>query len=110
MATKVTLKSVREQFKTVNNGSMFTIIKQVYAILGDRKDWAPELKKVLPATKKNALDEAQVIMDWGKVGQTRIIKRTNKRTNCVTQIESKIKPSADMVLRYYVSKYNEAHK
>lgn len=107
---KVTLKSVREQFKSVNNGSMFSIIKQVYAILDDRKEWAPELKKVLPANKKQALDEAQAIMTWGKVGEVRIIKRTNKRTNCITQTETKIKPSADMVLRYYVNKYNEAHK
>lgn len=106
---KVTLKSVRGSFKSLNNGSMFSIIKGMYALLTDDKTGKvvlPDaLKGVLPVSKKQALAEAQSIIDWGKVGSERIIKRTNKE-GCVTEIHSTIKASADMVLRYYVAKAN----
>lgn len=106
---KVSLKSVRESFKSVNNGSMFSVIKAMYAVLTDENgkvSLPKELKGVLPANKKQALNDAQSIIEWGKVGEERIIKRTNKVTNCVTEIHATIKPSADMVLRYYVAKAN----
>lgn len=106
---KVSLKSVRESFKSVNNGSMFAVIKGMYAVLTDEKTGKVALpnglKGVLPTNKKQALNEAQSIIDWGKVGEERIIKRTDKN-GCVTEIHIKIKPSADMVLRYYVAKAN----
>lgn len=106
---KVSLKSVRESFKSVNNGSMFTIIKGMYAVLTDEKTGKVTLpnglKGVLPANKKQALSEAQSIIDWGKVGTERIIKRTDKN-GCTTEIHTTIKPSADIVLRYYVAKAN----
>lgn len=105
---KVSLKSARESFKSINNGSMFNIIKQMYVLFTNEqgKVSLPEgLRGVLPDSKKQALGEAQSIIDWGKVGSERVIKRTDKN-GCVTEIHSTIKPSADMVLRYYVAKYN----
>lgn len=104
----VSLKSVRESFKSVNNGSMFSVIKQMYALFTNEQgkvSLPAELAKIMPASKKQALQEAEQIMKFGKVGETRIIKRTDKN-GCVTEIHSTIKPSADMVLRYYVAKAN----
>lgn len=105
MKAKVSLKSVRESFKSVNNGSMFAVIKQMYALFTNEQgkvSLPAELAKIMPASKKQALSEAQAILDWGKVGEQREIKRKN------TVIYSTIKASSDMVLRYYVAKYNEA--
>lgn len=108
MSQKVLLKSVRNSFKSVNNGSMFSIIKQMYALFTNEQgkvSMPSELARIMPASKKQALSEAADIMKWGNVGAERIIKRTS-RNGCKTEIHSKIKPSADMVLRYYVAKYN----
>lgn len=108
MKKNVSLKAVRESFKSVNNGSMFAVIKQMYALFTNEQgkvSLPAELAKIMPASKKQALSEAQAIMDWGKVGAERIIKRTDKN-GCVTEIHSTIKASSDMVLRYYVAKKN----
>lgn len=104
---KVTLKEVRLDLRSVT-GSMFFCIKSVYAAFTNKDgnlEFTSSLKKIMPA-KKAALEEAQAIMDWGRVGQERIIKRTDKKTGCVTEIHTTIKASCDMVLRYYVAKYN----
>lgn len=105
---KVSLKSARESFKSINSGSMFNVIRQMYSLFTNEqgKVSLPEgLRGVLPDSKRQALSEAQAIMDWGRVGEQRVIKRKDKN-GCVTEIHSTIKPSADMVLRYYVAKYN----
>jgi hypothetical protein len=101
MKSNVTLKEVRNEFAEVK-GSMFFCIKAIYAAFtdADGKCKLPtNLAKIMP-TKKQAQAEAQSILDWGKVGQQREIKRKN------TVIYSTIKASSDMVLRYYVAKYN----
>lgn len=101
MSAKVSIKSVRSEYSEVK-GSMFFCIKSIYAAFTgvDGKCKLPtNLAKIMP-TKKQALEEAQAILDWGKVGEQREIKRKN------TVIYSTIKASSDMVLRYYVAKYN----
>lgn len=101
MEKKVSIKSVRNEYAAVK-GSMFFCIKSIYAAFtgADGKCKLPtNLAKIMPK-KKQALDEAQAILDWGKVGQQREIKRKN------TVIYSTVKASSDMVLRYYVAKYN----
>lgn len=101
MKTNVSIKEVRNEFKEVK-GSMFFCIKSIYAAFtgADGKCKLPtNLAKIMPK-KKQALEEAQAILDWGKVGQQREIKRKN------AVIYSTIKASSDMVLRYYVAKYN----
>lgn len=105
MKANVSIKEVRNEFKEVK-GSMFFCIKSIYAAFtgADGKCKLPtNLAKIMPK-KKQALEEAQAILDWGKVGSERIIKRT--KNGCVTEIHSTIKASSDMVLRYYVAKYN----
>ena len=101
MSTKVSIKSVRSEFSEVK-GSMFFCIKSIYAAFtgADGKCKLPtNLAKIMPK-KKVALEEAQAILDWGKVGEQKTIKRKEKI------IISTIKASSDMVLRYYVAKYN----
>lgn len=103
---KVSIKNVRNEFKEVK-GSMFSCIKYIYATFTDangKTKFPTELHKIMPASKKNALAEANEIMKWGDVGGTKTIKRTKE--GLVTEVNYTIKASCDMVLRYYVAKYN----
>lgn len=105
---KVSLKNVRNEFKEVK-GSMFACIKYIYAAFTDangKTKFPHELAKIMPTSKKTALAEANDIMKWGDVGGIKKIKRTNKETGCATEVSYTIKASCDMVLRYYVAKYN----
>lgn len=103
---KVSIKNVRNGFKEVR-GSMFACIKYIYAAFTDangKLKFKGDLAKIMPASKKIALAEANDIMKWGDVGGTKTIKRTKE--GLVTEVNYTIKASCDMVLRYYVSKYN----
>lgn len=103
---KVTIKNVRNEFKEVK-GSMFACIKYIYAAFTDangKTKFKGDLAKIMPASKKAALAEANDIMKWGDVGGTKTIKRT--KDGLVTEVNYTIKASCDMVLRYYVAKYN----
>lgn len=105
--TKVTIKNVRNEFKEVK-GSMFACIKYIYAAFTDangKTKFPTELYKIMPTSKKAALADANSIMIWGKVGETKTIKRTKE--GLVTEVNYTIKASCDMVLRYYVAKYND---
>jgi hypothetical protein len=107
--TKVTIKNVRNEFKEVK-GSMFACIKYIYAAFTDangKTKFPTELSKILPSSKKTALAEANDIMKWGNVGGTKKIKRTIN--GCITEATYTIKASCDMVLRYYVEKYNNRY-
>lgn len=104
---KVSIKTVRTEFKEVK-GSMFACIKYIYAAFTDangKTKFKGDLAKIMPASKKTALAEANEIMIWGKVGETKAIKRT--KDGLVTEVNYTIKASCDMVLRYYVAKYND---
>lgn len=103
---KVTIKNVRNEFKEVK-GSMFACIKYIYAAFTDangKTKFKGDLAKIMPTSKKTALAEANEIMKWGDVGGTKTIKRTKE--GLVTEVNYTIKASCDMVLRYYVAKYN----
>jgi hypothetical protein len=103
---KVSIKNVRNEFKEVR-GSMFACIKYIYAAFTDangKTKFEGDLAKIMPASKKAALSEANDIMTWGNVGGTKTVKRT--KGGLVTEVNYTIKASCDMVLRYYVAKYN----
>lgn len=93
----VSLKNVRSEFKSVT-GTVSHCISVIYSELDNLG--GTELKKILPNSKKAAMEDATSIYEWGKVGQERTIKMKNG-----VRI-STIKPSVDMVLRYYVAKAN----
>lgn len=99
----VSLKSVRNEFKLVT-GSVSFCIKTIYGAIADEKIGS-NLAKVLPKSRKVALEECTNIYNWGRVGQTRVTKRTNK-DGLQTEVQNTIKASVDMVLRYFVAKYN----
>lgn len=104
--TNVSITNVRNEFKEVK-GSMFACIKYIYAAFTDangKTKFPTNLKKIMPESKKVALSEANDIMKWGNVGGTKTVKRTKE--GLVTEVNYTIKASCDMVLRYYVSKYN----
>lgn len=104
---KVSIKTVRNEFKEVK-GSMFACIKYIYAAFTDangKTKFAGDLAKIMPASKKTALAEANEIMKWGDVGGIKTIKRT--KDGLTTEVNYTIKASCDMVLRYYVAKYND---
>lgn len=93
----VSLKNVRNEFKNVT-GTVSHCISVIYSEYENLSK--TELKKILPNSKKAAMEDASAIYEWGKVGQERTINMKNG-----VRI-STIKPSVDMVLRYYVAKAN----
>lgn len=102
--TKIKLQNVRNEFKNV----VGTISHCISVIYSEYDNLSGDILTILPATKKQAMEQAGDIYKWGNVGAERIIKR--KTPAGVTTIITTIKPSVDMVLRYYVKKYNEAHE
>lgn len=95
----VSLKNVRNEFKSVT-GTVSHCISVVYSEYENLK--GTELCRILPKSKKAAMEDASAIYEWGKVGQEKTIKMKNGVRICT------IKPSVDMVLRYYVAKANLA--
>lgn len=93
----VSLKNVRSEFKSVT-GTVSHCISVIYAEIDNLG--GTKLKKIIPNSKKAAMEDATAIYNWGKVGQERTIKMKNGERICT------IKPSVDMVLRYYVAKAN----
>lgn len=99
----LTLKSIRNAFKN-QTGTVNYCINCVYVAA----DNCAELKAILPKTKKEAQAQATEIYNFGKCGEEKTINRVVK--GCKTQITYTIKPSTDMVLRYFVAKYNKKNQ
>lgn len=103
MKKEFSIKVARKEFKSVT-GTISHCISVIYSEY-DKLE-GTTLHKVLPKTKKEAMEFASSIYTWGKVGEERIIKRTIQATGCTTEIHTTVKPSVDMVLRYFVAKAN----
>lgn len=58
----------------------------------------------MPSSKKNAYTFAEDIAKFGKVGQTKTVHRIIKASE--TDITYHIKPSVDMILKYFTKKAN----
>lgn len=101
MKANISLKLVRNEFKN-QSGSINYCLGCIYTAIEQGGENAKALKAILPKTKKQAYEHAAEIAAFGKVGQIKTINKVVK--GCKTEISYKIKPSVDMVLRYFVAK------
>lgn len=103
----VTLASVRKEFKTINGRSVNSVLSVIYALIAENKEenkvTISLLNKILPSSKKKAKEYINDIILFGHVGEMRTIERKDGK-----KYTYEILPSVDMVLRYFVAKYNDA--
>lgn len=107
MKTNVNLANVRSEFKAINGRSVNNVLSVIYALIAENKEenraTISLLNKILPSSKKKAKDYINDIILFGHVGETRTIKRKDGK-----EYTYDILPSVDMVLRFFVAKYNNA--
>lgn len=103
---RVLIKNVRNDFKA-QTGSINYCLKTIYAAIEQAKEddkQAENLKKIMPKSKAEAYKFAEDIAKFGKVGQAKTIHRVIKASE--TDITFTIKPSVDMILKYFTKKAN----
>ena len=114
-ANAISLKSVRNEFKSVNVATVGNVLSVIYALVNEYREKQREnalnneqvnnlqyLTKILPQSKTQAKKYITDIEKYGNVGGVRIVKKQDDTTR-----EHVIKPSIDMVLRFFVAEYNK---
>lgn len=112
MAT-IKLNEVRKEFKSVNVATVGNVLSIIYSLVNEYKEKQKELSeeqtnslqyltKILPQSKTQAKKYIADIEKYGNVGGVRLVKKQDGTTR-----EHVIKPSIDMVLRFFVAEYNK---
>lgn len=112
MAT-IKLNDVRKEFKSVNVATVGNVLSVIYALVNEYRDKQKELNeeqtnklqyltKILPQSKTQAKKYIADIEKYGNVKGKRVVKTKDGETK-----EYTIRPSVDMVLRYFVAEYNK---
>ena len=112
MAT-IKLNEVRKEFKSVNVATVGNVLSVIYSLVNEYKENQKELSeeqknslqyltKILPQSKTQAKKHIADIEKYGNVNGKRVIKTKDGETK-----EYTIRPSVDMVLRYFVAEYNK---
>lgn len=111
--TTIKLNEVRKEFKSVNVATVGNVLSVIYSLVNEYKEKQRELNeeqanslqyltKILPQSKTQAKKHIADIEKYGNVGGVRIVKKQDG-----TISEYIIRPSVDMVLRYFVAEYNK---
>ena len=113
--TAIKLNEVRKEFKNVNVATVGNVLSVIYSLVNEYREKQKEnalnneqvnnlqyLTKILPQSKTQAKKYIADIEKYGNVGGVRIVKKQDGTTN-----EYIIKPSIDMVLRFFVAEYNK---
>ena len=77
---RVNIKNVRNEFKA-QTGSLNYCLKIIYSAIEEAKEndrQAESLKKIMPKSKSEAYKFAEDIAKYGKVGQSKTIRRVIK--------------------------------
>ena len=114
MAT-IKLNDVRKEFKSVNVATVGNVLSVIYSLVNDYREKQREnalsneqvnnlqyLTKILPQSKTQAKKYIEDIEKYGNVKGKRVVKTKDGETK-----EYTIRPSVDMVLRYFVAEYNK---
>lgn len=114
MAT-IKLNEVRKEFKSVNVATVGNVLSVIYSLVNEYKEKQREnalnkeqvnnlqyLTKILPQSKTQAKKHIANIEKYGNVNGKRVVKTKDGETK-----EYTIRPSVDMVLRYFVAEYNK---
>jgi DNA-directed RNA polymerase subunit F len=111
--TAIKLNEVRKEFKSVNIATVGNVLSVIYSLVNEYKEKQKELSeeqannlqyltKILPQSKTQAKKHIAEIEKYGNVNGKRIVKTKDGETK-----EYTIRPSVDMVLRYFVAEYNK---
>ena len=107
----IKLANVRKEFK-VNKGTFNRCLTEIYAVIKDAKENGKDvanLRKVMPKSKREA---SAFVADFHKanpmVGQYKTKYKKDESGNIIGGKALVIPATTDMVLRYFVAKYNEA--
>lgn len=113
--TTIKLNEVRKEFKSVNVATVGNVLSVIYALVNEYREKQREnalnneqvnnlqyLTKILPQSKTQAKKYIADIESFGNVGGIRVVKKQDGTTS-----EYTIKPSIDMVLRFFVAEYNK---
>ena len=111
--TIINLNEVRREFKSVNVATVGNVLSVIYSLVNEYKEKQKELTeeqtnnlqyltKILPQSKTQAKKHTAAIEEYGNVGGKRVVKTKGGYPK-----EYTIRPSVDMVLRYFVAEYNK---
>ena len=111
--TAIKLNEVRKEFKSANVATVGNVLSVIYALVNEYKEKQKELNeeqannlqyltKILPQSKTQAKKYIADIEKYGNVGGKRVVKTKSGEPK-----EYTIRPSVDMVLRYFVAEYNK---
>ena len=109
----IKLNDVRKEFKSVNVATVGNVLSVIYALVNEYREKQNELNeeqannlqyltKILPQSKTQAKKYITDIEKYGNVNGKRVVKTKDGETK-----EYTIRPSGDMVLRYFVAEYNK---
>ena len=114
MAT-IKLNDVRKEFKSVNAATVGNVLSVIYSLVNEYREKQKEnalnneqvnnlqyLTKILPQSKTQAKKHIADIEKYGNVNGKRIVKTKDGEPK-----EYTIRPSVDMILRYFVAEYNK---
>ena len=109
MKTNISIKQVRADFRAISKVSVNNVLSVIYAYMDENRDiQANTLREIMPASKKQAKSHASSIVVFGKIGQYKTAYR-RKADGEITGGKARIiKPSVDIVLRYFTLLYNNA--
>lgn len=107
----IKLANVRKEFKT-NKGTFNRCLSEIYLVINDAKEIGvnvANLRKIMPRKKRDA---SAFSADFHRcnpfVGQYRTKYKKDANGDIVGGKAVTIQCTTDMVLRYFVAKYNEA--
>lgn len=113
--TAIKLNEVRKEFKSANVATVGNVLSVIYALVNEYREKQREnalnneqvnnlqyLTKILPQSKTQAKKYIEDIEKYGNVNGKRVVKTKDGETK-----EYTIRPSVDMVLRYFVAEYNK---
>lgn len=111
----IKLNYVRKEFKSVNVATVGNVLSVIYSLVNEYREKQREnalnneqvnnlqyLTKILPQSKTQAKKHIAEIEKYGNVNGKRVVKTKDGETK-----EYTIRPSVDMVLRYFVAEYNK---
>ena len=113
--TAIKLNEVRKEFKSVNVATVGNVLSVIYSLVNEYREKQREnalnneqvnnlqyLTKILPQSKTQAKKYIEDIEKYGNVNGKRVVKTKDGETK-----EYTIRPSVDMILRYFVAEYNK---
>ena len=107
----ISLKSIRSEFKAINGKSINNVISGIYALMNEAKEngiECRELRAIMPKSAKEAKSYANEIREAYKIGSLKYSNLLNENGTIIGLRYYVVKPSADMILRFFLNRYNEA--